>query len=92
MLNATVMMSVMMVPFSLFPRSGLMPEGATQNPLRADPRRSCTERPRGAEEGRGDRFSPCRGEGAERPFPTETNNEHTRRRHSRSQFARRLTG
>jgi hypothetical protein len=47
---------------------------------------------RRAEEGRGRAISPCRGEGAERPFPTKANNEHTRRRRSRSQFAHRLTG
>ncbi|RWJ74656.1 MAG: hypothetical protein EOR35_31365 [Mesorhizobium sp.] len=48
-------------------------EGATHDPrmrIRVDPARSAGRKAQ-AEEGRGDRFSPCWGEGAALPFPSK---------------------
>ncbi|RVO61635.1 hypothetical protein CN087_29265 [Sinorhizobium meliloti] len=64
------------------------PEGATQNPPRADPRRSCTERDKGERRKDGETDFPLAGERGQRALsPLKQTNEHTGRRRSRSQFA-----
>ncbi|RVL88543.1 hypothetical protein CN131_22875 [Sinorhizobium meliloti] len=57
------------------------PKWATQNPPRADPRRSCTERAKGERRKDGETDFPLAGErGQSALSPLKQTNEHTRRR------------
>lgn len=66
-------------------------EGATQNSPRPDPRRSCRKRATGDRRKDGETDFLLAGErGQSALSPLKQNNEHTRRRRSRSQFALRF--